>query len=179
MTYFRYPMRSLIWDYVRAALGFLFFAIPVVIGKPGPIFFTILGTAAMLFFLYGLRTVLMQYTAFELRDDGLFVHGLRKRFFAWAEMSALKLRYFSTVREKSRRDMKRGWMELKISGPSGAVRVDSDLTGFKEIVEAVAAVVERHRVELDETTAENLRAFREGGTPPPPEGGIKDEDMRW
>jgi hypothetical protein len=179
MTYFRYPMRSLFWDYVRAVAGFLFFAMPIAIGKPGPIFITILGAAALLFFLYGLRTLMMQFIAFELREDGLFVHGLRKRFFAWAEMSALKLRYFSTVREKSRRDMDRGWMELKISGPPGAVRLDSDLTGFKDIVEAVAAVVERHSVKLDETTAENLRAFREGGTPPPPEGGIKDEDMRW
>lgn len=179
MTYHRYPLRSLVWDYLRAAVGILVTMLPLVLGKPGWFFFTLLATVAGLFFLYGLRTLSMQLTALEIRGDGLMSHGPRKRLFAWNGLSRVHMRYYSTQRDKSRRDMKGGWMELKITAAPGTLRIDSEVSGFDEIVEAVAAAAEWRQLELDETTAENLKAFKSGGTPPPPQAGVKDEDMRW
>ena len=83
----------------------------------------------------------------------------RRRFFAWDEVSNIRLRYYSTQRDKTKRDFKRGWMELKLIGPAGKLRIDSDVQGFDTIMRAVSQAVGRRRLELDEMTRENLRAF--------------------
>jgi hypothetical protein len=161
MIYHRYPMRSLVRDYIRAVGGFLVGAVPLTLGNPGTAFTILLGSLAVLFFGYGLRTLLMQLTAFEIRPDGLAVHGPRRRFFAWDGLSSVRLRYFSTQRDKERRDLKSGWLELKLTGEPGTLRVDSALEGFPAILEAVARAAEQRTLALDETTVENLKVFRE------------------
>ena len=158
--YHRYSMRSLMRDYIRAAAGFLVGAVPLILGSPGTIFTVLLASLAALFLGYGLRTLLMQLTAVEVRSDGLAVHGPRRRFFAWNGLSNVRLRYFSTQRDKERRDLKSGWLELKLTSAAGMLRIDSELGGFPVILEAVARAADRQALVLDETTAENLTAFR-------------------
>ena len=165
MVYHRYPMRSLVRDYIRAAVGFLVGAVPLSLGNPGTVFTLLLGTLAALFLGYGLRTLLMQLTAFEVRADGLAVHGPRRRFFAWDELTNVRLRYFSTQRDKERRDLKSGWLELKLTGGPGTQRIDTELEGFPVILEAVARAVEQQGLALDEATAENLKVFRKTNAP--------------
>lgn len=160
MVYHRYPMRSLMRDYIRAAIGVLVGVVPLIFGSPGIIFTILLTALAAMFLGYGLRTLAMQLTAFEVRPEGLAVHGPRRRFFAWSGLNGIRLRYFSTQRDKERRDLKGGWLELKLSGPPGTQRIDSDLEGFPVILEAVARAADRYAVALDETTAENMTAFR-------------------
>jgi len=160
MVYHRYPMRSLVRDYIRAAIGFLVGVVPLVLGSPGLFFTIILVALAAMFLGYGLRTLGMQLTAIEVRPDGLAVHGPRRRFFAWDGLTAIRLRYFSTQRDKQKRDLEGGWLELKLVGQPGTLRIDSELTGFPVILEAVARAAERLTVALDETTADNLTAFR-------------------
>jgi len=118
MMYHRYPLRSLMWDYVRASAGFLIAAVPIVIGDPGTFFFIALSILAALFFGYGLRTLRLHLTAYEIRPDGIVSHGPFKRFHAWDTLSRIHLRYYSTTRDKNRRDLKRGWLELKITSPA-------------------------------------------------------------
>lgn len=160
MVYHRYPKRSLIRDYIRASLGTLVGIVPLIFGKPGVFFTVVLLALAGLFVGYGLRTLVMHLTAFEVRPDGIAVHGPRRRFFAWTALSEVRLRYFSTQRDKERRDLKGGWLELKLTGGPGNLRIDSDLEGFPVILEAVAHATEQHGLPLDETTAENLTVFR-------------------
>ena len=161
MIYHRYPLRSLMWDYCRAGFGMAIPLIPLILGQPGPFFFTLLATLAALFFFYGLRTLNQQLTAFEILPDGLASHGPRRRMFRWDELSNVRLRYYSTQRDKTRRDLKRGWMELKLAGPAGNLRIDSEVQGFDAILKAVAEAVTQRRMELDETTQENLRVFEQ------------------
>lgn len=161
MIYHRYPLRSLMWDYGRAAVGLGFTLVPLLLGNPGLFFTILLGSVAMLFFLYGLRTANQQFTAFELRPDGIMGHGLRRRFFGWDDLSTVHLRYYSTHRDKSRRDLERGWMELKLTAPAGKLRIDSELDGFATILKAVSDTVDRRHLELDETSQENFKVFRQ------------------
>ena len=174
VIYHRYPMRSLVKDYVRAVAGLVIALVPLTLGQPGLFFFTVLSALAALFFFYGLRTLNQQLTAYEIRPDGLVSHGPRRRFFSWDEVSNVRLRYYSTQRDKTKRDFERGWMELKLIGPAGKLRIDSDVQGFDTIMQAVAQAVGRRRLELDETTRENLRAFE----PKPKDNADEDDESR-
>jgi hypothetical protein len=179
MVYHRYPPRKLIREYVTAAIGFTVVVVPIVFGGPGPFFFAVLSAVAALFFVYGVRTLALQLTAYELRTDGIASHGPRRRFFAWADITGIRLRYYSTQRDKSQRDLKSGWLELRITGPAGKLRIDSTVSGFDEILVAAADAARARQLELDEMTKENLTAFQEGKSPPPPESGVSDDDMRF
>lgn len=160
MMYHRYPLRSLIWDYCRAGAGFLIAAVPLVLGDPGDVFTVLLTILALLFLGYGLRTLRQHLTAYEIRPDGILCHGPFKRLHAWDAISKVHLRYYSTTRDKNQRDLKRGWLELKIASPAGTLRIDSEVGGFAAILDAVAKVAEDRRIDVDETTEENLKAFR-------------------
>jgi len=171
MIYHRYPLRSLIWDYVRAGAGFLIAAVPLALGSPGGFFFVMLVTLAVLFFGYGLRTLRLHLTAYELRPDGIACHGLLKRFHAWDAVSAMRLRYYSTVREKDRRVLKHGWLELRVTSPAGTTRIDSEVDGFGAILEAAAAAADTHDIAMDEMSVENFKAFRATAAAPPAQSG--------
>lgn len=159
MIYHRYPARSLMWDYCRAAAGLLIVGTPLVLGGPGVFLTLLLGTVFGLFFFYGLRTVNQHMSALEIREDGIMNHGPRKKFFGWDDLSDVRLRYYSTTRDKARRNLDSGWMELKLAGPAGQLRIDSEISDFGKILDAVAAVIERRQLELDETTRENLNVY--------------------
>jgi hypothetical protein len=171
MIYHRYPLRSLIRDYVRAAAGFLIAAVPLVLGQPSGIFFVLLTALALLFLGYGMRTLGLQLTAYELRPGGIACHGPRRRVHDWDKVSAMRLRYYSTVREKNRRDLNHGWLELTIVSPAGKTRIDSEVGDFGAILEAAARAADTHDVAMDETTVENFKAFRAADAQPPARQG--------
>lgn len=170
MRYHRYPLRSLIWDYGRAALGLLIALVPLAIGNPGSFFTVILVALALLFLGYALRTLRLQMTAYEIQPDGLLSHGPLKRFHAWDKISKIGLRYYATTRDKSRRDLKRGWLELKVVSPAGTMRIDSEVNGFDAILDAVSAAAQKHDIEMDETTEENFKTFALASASPGEDG---------
>lgn len=169
MQYHRYPPRSLIWDYCRATGGLLIAVVPLLLGTPGIVLLVLLLALGALFLGYGLRTLRMQFTAYELLPDGIASHGPLRRFHRWDQISQIQLRYYATTRDKSRRDLKRGWLELKIVSPAGTMRIDSGVEGFGIILDAVSDAAERNHIELDETTEENLKVFRGEGPDRPPD----------
>jgi hypothetical protein len=171
MIYHRYPLRSLIWDYCRTGAGLLIALVPLLIGKPGSVFSVLLVVLALLFLGYGLRTLRQHLTAYEIRPDGIISHGPFKRFYAWDAISRIHLRYYSTARDKNRRELKHGWLELKITTPAGTLRIDSDVAGFPVILDAVAGAAVERQIDIDETTQENLKAFRGAATVAPSHGG--------
>ena len=143
--------------------------VPLLLGSPGIVFLVLLLALAALFLGYGLRTLRMQLTAYELRPDGIASHGPLRHFHRWDQISQIQLRYYATTRDKSRRDLKRGWLELKIISPAGTMRIDSGVEGFGIILDAVSEAAERNNIELDETTEENLKVFRGEGPDRPPD----------
>jgi len=171
MMYHRYPLRSLIWDYCRTGAGLTIALVPLLLGKPGSVLSTLLIVLALLFLGYGLRTVRQHMTAYEIRPDGIASYGPVKRFFAWDTIKRIHLRYYSTARDKNRRDLKHGWLELKITARTGKLRIDSEVDGFPVILDAVANAALERQIDIDETSQENLKAFRGAAPAVPTQGG--------
>ena len=152
MSEHRYPARSLAEDYARGAAGLVFLAIALV-----PMHWVLhlaFGLVAALLLSFGIRTYLRGRSRVVLDETGIAVVGPWGKRLAWAALDGLKLRYFST-----RRDRKRGWMELSLSAPGTRLTIESQIEGFEEIVRrAVAAAAERG-LRVDPSTEGNLAAL--------------------
>jgi len=101
------------------------------------------------------RTALRQRTHYILGPDTLCADGPAGTLVEWSRLNRLKLSYFSTKRDRSS-----GWMQLVIGSAGGrAVKVDSSLDGFYDIVERAARAAETTGLELSRTTRVNLRSM--------------------
>jgi hypothetical protein len=90
-----------------------------------------------------------------LGADTLCADGPAGTLAEWTRLDRMKLSYFSTKRDRSD-----GWMQLSIGSTGGrAVKVDSSLDGFHDIVERAAHAAEAGDIELSETTRANLRSM--------------------
>jgi hypothetical protein len=154
-----YPAAAMIGDYLRAAAGLvptgaIFATMPV-----APIPATLLGGFAMIFGVFGLRTVLRHNTSIEMTDtgiraDGLIARGLVTRTIAWGELDRMRLAYYST-----RRDRKSGWMQLELGGGGARLSLDSRIAGFGEVVRRAADAAAENHLQVSEATAANLEAL--------------------
>jgi hypothetical protein len=160
MTRYRYPPKALTGDYLRAGGGFAITGGPAFFVPTAPAVTVILGALAALFGIFGLRTALRQFTVIEMSDEAIAVVGAGGKRMAWRDVRHLRLDFYST-----RRDDKGGWMQMKISGPSGHIRIDSALDGFARVAGEAATHAAIHGIEITETSQGNFRAL--GITPPP------------
>jgi hypothetical protein len=74
--------------------------------------------------------------------------------------------YYST-----RRDGQGGWMQMKISGPGGHIRVDSALDGFARLAGETATSASAHGVTMTGTTLGNFKALGVAAAPDGTEAG--------
>jgi hypothetical protein len=154
-----YPASAMIGDYLRAAAGLvpagaIFATMPV-----APVPATVLGSFAIVFGIFGLRTALRHNTSIEMTDTeirahGVVANGLIERTIAWAELDRLRLSYFST-----RRDRKSGWMQLELAGRGVKLSLDSRIAGFGEVVRRAADAAYERQLQVSESTAANLEAL--------------------
>lgn len=154
MSRHSYPRNTLYADYARAAVGMFITAIPLVFAEVLTVFFYIFALLWLLFFIYGLRTAMRQLTIFELSADGLMALGPRHRAIAWPGMQKVELKYYSTQRDK-----KEGWMQLKIAGGNGVIRVDSTVDDFDALARHVVREAMAHGVEFNPSTQANLESL--------------------
>lgn len=162
-TYHRYPKQSVVGDLVRAGIGLLFFGLPLVFTDLGPVMFVILGAFALFFLGFGVRTILHQWTVFEFSEIGFAKHGPTGARIAWESLSAVKLRYFSTGKDRPRAGaggMGGGWMEMTLEGDNRKLKFDSELDGFERIAKEVEKQANGRKIDLDESTKANFRALR-------------------
>src|SRR5690606_25846810 len=110
MQQFRYPALSLIGNYARALAGIVLTVVPLLLLKPISAIVYLLVFLLLLFVGYGIRTVIRQFTHFEVTDEGIRMIGPISRGIRWEELDGLSLKYFST----RRRDF--GWMILRLNG---------------------------------------------------------------
>jgi hypothetical protein len=154
MSVHRYPHRSLVGDYVRAAAGLALTAGPLAVVPAGAVAGPVLGGLAVLFALFGARTALRQASRIEIDDDALALVGPWTRRIAWREVTGLRLRYFAT-----RRDRSGGWMQLVVTSSNATLRLDSTLDGFPAIARHAARVACERGIALTPATVDNLRVF--------------------
>ncbi len=152
MSEHRYPARSLLEDYARGAAGLAFLAIALV--PMHWVLHVIFGLVACLLLSFGVRTFLRARSRIVLNDSGLALIGPAPKQVAWTALDGLKLRYFST-----RRDRKQGWMELTLRGAGVKLAVESQIEGFEAIVRAAAQAAVARGLTVDASTEGNLAAM--------------------
>jgi len=154
MTRYRYSPKSLTGDYLRAAGGFAITGGPVLFLQTAMPVAAILGALAALFGIFGLRTARRQFTVIEMSNDAITLAGAERKRLDWRDVRQLRLDYFST-----RRDSQGGWMQMKITGSGGKIRIDSSLDGFVRLAEEIAAHATAHGVDMSKATQGNFRAL--------------------
>lgn len=148
---YRYPPRAVAADCARAGVGAAIFLSALAWLEPAVPIAGILTAGAALFLVYFARTVCRQLTRIELDETGIRARGPLGAAIRWGELRSLRLDYYST-----RRDQEEGWMQLKLRGAGGTIRVDSGLAGFAELARSAVTSARAHGLVLDETTRANL-----------------------
>jgi hypothetical protein len=138
-------------DYVRAAAGGVPATAILAILPVNAIAGIALSSLALLFALFGVRTMLRHSGRLEMTDSALSATGLLRASIVWQELDRMRLSYYST-----RRDRRDGWMQLELRSGSSRINLDSRIEGFAELVERSARAAERRGLSLDAATLANL-----------------------
>lgn len=154
MSRHRYRGRTLAADYTRAVVGLGTTGGLAAFANALPIWTYILAGLALMFLAYGVRTAFRQFTVVECSETGLAAGGLRPISIAWKDMRDVRLRYFST-----RRDRSAGWLQLTVAGPRGAIRLDSSLEGFAAVARRAIGEAEARGLTLGPDTLANAQAL--------------------
>ena len=162
----RYPPRTLLGDYTRAAVG-TSVGVGVLAVNPWswPVV-VVFGGVAVLFGGLGLRALHRQRTRLAVTPDGLVRQGVGTRHYPWTSLRGVKLRYYGT---RSERQESGGFSQLTLDTDAGRLTVESNLEDFDVLLYHVAAAVRDHGVGLDPRTAGNMLALGidpDGETPP-------------
>ncbi|MFV3131876.1 hypothetical protein [Niveispirillum sp. KHB5.9] len=150
----RYPADSLKADALRAGLGLAVTLGPLaLVGFDAhPLVAVPLLAGAGLFGWLGLRTLARRGAYCRLSDQGLVMpRGFFMVMVRWDQITGVKLRYYSTKKDKSG-----GWMQLTIQAGRGRYSIESQLVGFDAITARVAELVVERGLPVDETTKENF-----------------------
>jgi hypothetical protein len=154
MSLHRYPAASLRADYLRAGLGALLSGGLALLARGEPLAVAIFGGCALLFLAFALRTWRRQRAVVELGDEGISTSGGRCVTLPWRQLTAVKLRYYATKRDRTG-----GWMQLNLAAGPRRLTIESSIEGFAELVRRVAREAEANGLTLDPVTSSNLLAL--------------------
>jgi hypothetical protein len=154
MSVHRYSLQSLLGDYWRSGAGLVIAGGVWVLAPATPHVVVICGGLTVLFALFTMRTVARQHSRIEMTDDAITRLGTRERHLRWSDLERVKLRYYSTRRNRSG-----GWMTLKLRGRRASISVDSNIDGFDAIAARAARAMADNRIAADDVTLANLAAL--------------------
>lgn len=167
MSVHRYAARAIRGDLLRAVAGFVLTAVPCAATSESPIAAGIFGLLATLFFAFGVRSYSRRFALVLVTEDGVIfcplgerspqIPGFRHGRVAWRDIQAMRVRFFSTKRDRSE-----GWMELRLADGKDRLTIDSTIEGFETVVARAALAAKRSDVALDDTTLANLDSLRIG-----------------
>ena len=171
MVELRYPVSSLVYDYLRGILG-LGISIVVMqsIGTDTPIFWVILGLA-VLFLVWLANTALRHLSRIRFDEEGLRSAPWPKKNIAWSGLEEMALRYYSTKRKsRKRHEQDRdaagngkptmdGWMTLTLKSGKDKIDIESTLPHFADIVARAAYAARQANLQLDQITIDNMDAI--------------------
>lgn len=148
----RYRPASLMLDGLRCTFGLA--------ATIGPLaFLDVVWPLAMIMFALGLvfsafavRLALQYQTSIEVSDRGIASRGLVVRRIAWEDLTSLRLAHYAPPKRPSE-----GWYQLMIRGQNSAVKVDSTIEDFGEIMRRAVVAADAAGLVLDPATSENLR----------------------
>jgi hypothetical protein len=151
----RYPVAALYADYLRVALGLALTAGPLLLlDLAGPVAL-LFGLVGLLFAWFGARTVMRHLSRVTLSGNAIALCGPVSRRLVWNELERMKLAYYAPRRARDD-----GWMQLTLRGRNGgAIRLDSTLAGFNEVLGAASRAAKANSLSLDAATQANLAAL--------------------
>lgn len=155
MSVHTYPLYSVLGDYIRAVLGVAVSAVPLIFISSRPLITYIFWGLIVVFSGYGLRTLTRHLTRIEATDEGVVANGPIRKAFAWRELSKLRLKYFSTKRDKSN-----GWLQLEMTGNGRRIDVDSSISGFNDMVARATDAATVNGIALDEASIANIASIK-------------------
>ena len=126
MSIHRYPAEAQRSDLIRGGIGLLLTVGPLAVLPMHWVVSILFGAAALLFALFTARIIQRTLTRYESGEQGIAAHGPLGATIAWDELSALKLHFFST-----RRDRGNGWMLLVLKGGNRSLKLESTLTALQ------------------------------------------------
>jgi len=152
----RYPWSALGPDGLRGLVGLALTGLPLVSLPLAPWLQPLLGLMAALFLLFLLDTARRALTRITADDLGLLISGPwgRPRRLAWGRLARLRLRYFST-----RRDRQQGWLTLQLGDGRHTLTLESTLEPFEPLLRRALAAATANSLALDEATLDNLAAL--------------------
>lgn len=151
---YRYPRHTLLMDGLRACFGLSITFGPLLlltISRPLTI---VLWGLGLIFLWFGCRLIAQCMILIVPADDGLSINGFRRWFFGWKDLTGLKLAYYAPFRRRHA-----GWYRLTLVGKEGAVRLDSTLDGFDDLLKSASAAAASAELTFDPSTRENLAAW--------------------
>ena len=151
---YRYPLRALLPQYIRGSFGLALTAGSLLFADTTNTVSVILGSGVVAFSGYLAHAVLCNGSVIISDENSIAVGGISARRINWIDLSDLRLRYFST-----RRDGENGWMQLVLKKPGVSIRIESTLTGFKDIVTISIISAHQRGLQLSPSTLENLKAL--------------------
>jgi len=168
----RYPLRTLLPDYVRAGTGV---AISLGVLAANPVGWTlgvVVGGVLLLFGGYGARTVHQTLYGVDVDAAGITAHGLQRRRVPWTELAGVKLRHYGARKAKRADDdpTQRGFHQLTLRTVRGRLTLESNLESFAYVVWRAARAARAAGLSLDPMTAETMLALGvdpDGETRPP------------
>jgi hypothetical protein len=154
MVELRYPVSSLVYDYLRGILG-LGISIMILqsLTLETPIFWVIVGLA-VLFLVWLANTALRHASRIRFDEEGLRSMPWPKKNIAWSGLEEMALRYYST-----RRKRKDGWMTLTLKSGKEKIDIESTLPHFADIVARAAYAAKQANLQLDQITLDNMDAI--------------------
>ena len=151
---FRYSGKNLVGDYGRAITGIILSITPIIFVNLNLVVIVIFAALALLFLFFAARTLQRHATIIETTHVDITMHGPVKQHINWENVKTVNLSYFSTWH-----DRKKGWMQLKVTGNGGALKIDSNINGFDEIAAIVAQCVAHNSLSVNEVTIGNFEAL--------------------
>jgi hypothetical protein len=162
MVELRYPVSSLVYDYLRGILGLGISAVIMQsIDLDSPIFWVILGLAG-LFLVWLANTALRHASRIRFDEDGLRSLPWPKKSIAWSGLEEMALRYYSTRRKRALRGGAKtgdGWMTLTLKSGREKIDIESTLPHFADIVARAAFAARQANLQLDQITIDNMDAI--------------------
>ncbi len=167
MKVYRYPVRALSGDYLRAATG-LAVGCGVLLSVPAsPAIIGVFGGLAGLFSFFGYRTVERHVTKMAVTDQEIRRSGFGTRNMAWSDLKTVKLRYYGTKRQDRASG---GFMQLTLKGGGTSLSCDSSMDGFAHVAWHATKAARENGITLDSSSIGNFLALGfdvDRETPPP------------
>ncbi len=161
MNVFRYPVRSLVGDYLRAGVG-LAVGLSVLASAPGSVMVVVIfGGLMALFGGFAYRTLRRHLLRVALTAEAIHGSGPGARELPWDKLDLIKLRYFGTRRQRDREASGgigggSGFMQLTLKGAGASLTLESSIEGFEYIAWHAAKAARENGVGLDPASASNL-----------------------